>query len=71
LKKFVTVTLLSSFALGLSACQTTRDERVMIGTAVGLGVGAGISATTDEEFVASISIGAASGALLGWLSEDF
>lgn len=71
LKKLVTVGLLSSFALGLSACQTTRDERILIGTALGIGIGAGISASTDEEFLASIAIGGAAGATLGFLSEDF
>lgn len=70
LKKSLVVVLLCVFASNLSACRTTRDERLMIGTALGAGIGAGLAVAGDEEIYAGIAVGAACGAILGFLSED-
>ncbi|GJL84241.1 MAG: hypothetical protein DHS20C02_00160 [Micavibrio sp.] len=42
----------------------------MIGTALGAGIGAGLAVAGDEEIYAGIAVGAACGAILGFLSED-
>ncbi len=64
------ITLLSFVALGLNACETTRNERIMYSTFLGAGVGAGISAASGGDFVANIAVGSACGAVVGFLSED-
>lgn len=69
--KIAAITLLSFVALGLNACETTRNERVLYSTVLGAGIGAGISAAGGGDVVASVAVGSACGAVVGFLSEDW
>lgn len=67
--RVLSVALLGCLALSLSACGTTREERIMIGTIAGAGIGAGVGALGGGTIVPGAAIGASAGAAIGAFAE--
>ena len=62
-KKSLFIALLLCVTVSLSACRTTRDERIQIGTVTGAAIGVAVGGA------AGAAAGAASGAIIGFLAE--
>ena len=69
LKKSLLIGMFLMLASSLSACKTTREERVMYGTFIGAGVGAGIGALGGGSALPGAAAGAFAGATLAVVIE--